>query len=184
MSDKPIHTYDDDIRELDNELPLWWRGILYGTIIFATCYWIWFQVLRAGENPIDAYKAEKYAIAQEEAKKLAAEGELTGDKLEAMSRNVAIVGAGKATFVSTCAACHRADGGGQIGPNLTDRYWIHGSKPEDIIKVVRGGVLDKGMPAWGPQLGEQRVREVVSYVLTLRHTDAPAGKAAQGNPEI
>ncbi len=91
MSDKPIHTYDDDIRELDNELPLWWRGILYGTIIFATCYWIWFQVLRAGENPIDAYKAEKYAIAQEEAKKLAAEGELTGDKLEAMSRNVAIV---------------------------------------------------------------------------------------------
>ena len=88
---------------------------------------------------------------------------------------------GRAVFVSTCAPCHRADGGGNIGPNLTDAYWIHGSKPLDIFRTVTEGVPAKGMPTWGPQLGEQRVESVVAYVLSIRGTNVPAGKAPQGD---
>ena len=73
------------------------------------------------------------------------------------------------------------DGGGNIGPNLTDAYWIHGSKPIDIFHTVIDGVPAKGMPTWGPQLGDDRIESVVAYVLSIRDTNVPAGKAPQGD---
>src|SRR5262249_1439010 len=99
----------DGIRELDNVLPRRWVQILWGTVLFAAGYWLWYQVFQSGELPVEAYKREKLAAAQVEAARLQAEGELTADRLVAMSQNLAIVGAGKATFVATCAPCHRAD---------------------------------------------------------------------------
>jgi cytochrome c oxidase cbb3-type subunit 3 len=87
---------------------------------------------------------------------------------------------GKQVFVSTCAACHRADGGGNIGPNLTDEFWIHGDKPQDIWSTVHNGIPAKGMPTWGPQIGEAKVASVVAYVLSIRNTNVPNGKAPQG----
>jgi cytochrome c oxidase cbb3-type subunit 3 len=97
-----------------------------------------------------------------------------------MSHTPTAVESGRQVFASTCAACHRADGGGNIGPNLTDAYWLHGSKPENIYSCVHDGVPNKGMPTWGPVLGEDKVETVVAYVLTLRNTNVPGGKAPQG----
>jgi len=84
---------------------------------------------------------------------------------------------------STCAACHRADGGGVVGPNLTDDFWLHGSAPEKIFRTIATGVPDKGMPAWQPQLGALKTQAVAAYVLTLRGTHAAGGKAPQGERE-
>jgi mono/diheme cytochrome c family protein len=80
-----------------------------------------------------------------------------------------------------CVACHTANGGGNIGPNLTDNAWIHGGRATQIYRVVLEGVPAKGMVAWGPQLGDERVQSVVAYVLTLRNTNVPGGKAPQGD---
>ena len=87
--------------------------------------------------------------------------------------------AGKAIFATNCVVCHKADGGGGIGPNLTDEYWIHGGGPLDIHNTVVQGVTAKGMAAWGRQLGPDRVDAVVAFVLTLRNTNVP-GKAPEG----
>jgi cytochrome c oxidase cbb3-type subunit 3 len=94
-----------------------------------------------------------------------------------------VVTSGKDIFAAACAPCHGADGGGRIGPNLTDAYWLHGGSPESIQRSVHDGWVDKGMPAWGPSLGEYRVREVAAYVVSLRGTNVAGGKPPQGTRE-
>jgi cytochrome c oxidase cbb3-type subunit III len=121
--------------------------------------------------------------ARAEADRLAASGPFTPELLVAMAQNDAILAAGRATYAATCASCHAANGGGQVGPNLTDPYWVHGGGPEQILRSIREGWADKGMPAWGPQLGEEKVREVTAYVISLRGTNVPGGKSPQGDPE-
>jgi cytochrome c oxidase cbb3-type subunit 3 len=99
-----------------------------------------------------------------------------------MSTVPSVVGAGRATFEQFCVACHLADGSGIVGPNLTDGYWLHGGQPMQIWNTVTHGVPEKGMVAWGNQLGPKRVQEVVAYVLTMKGLNRP-GKEPQGEPE-
>jgi cytochrome c oxidase cbb3-type subunit 3 len=183
VKDPIIHVYDD-IEEADNRLPRWWLYTLYGAIAFAAGYWLYFEAYGTGKSPVAVYRAEKLAAAREEAKRLQAEGPMTEERLVAMSKNATIVSAGRTVFVQTCASCHKADGGGQVGPNLTDEYWVHGGAPEKILATVRNGWVDKGMPAWGPQLGEGKVREVTAYVLSLKGTKVAGGKEPQGDKEL
>ena len=86
----------------------------------------------------------------------------------------------KETFITTCAPCHVADGGGLIGPNLTDEYWIQGGSPMQVMHTVNNGVLDKGMPAWNAVLKPDQVAGVVAYVMSLQGTTPAAPKAPQG----
>lgn len=177
-----VHEYDG-ILEADNRLPRWWLYTLYGTILFAACYWLYYHSYGTGHTPRQVYEGEKMARAKIEAERLAAAGPITPEKLVEMSRNVAILESGKAAFVANCVSCHAANGGGQVGPNLTDEFWIHGGKPEQLLASVRMGYLDKGMPPWGQVLGESKVREVAAYVYSLKNTNVPGGKAPQGEKE-
>ena len=181
MSEKIIHEIDG-IQEADNQLPRWWLYTLFGAILFAGGYWLFYEEY-GGPTPLASWRAEKLEKASVEAARLNAEGPMTTERLEAMAKNEAIVAAGKMVFTSTCASCHAANGGGQVGPNLTDEYWVHGGAPEKVLASVRGGWADKGMPAWGPQLGEQKVRDVTAYVLSLRGLKVAGGKPPQGNLE-
>ena len=88
--------------------------------------------------------------------------------------------AGKQVFTANCAACHRADGGGMIGPNLTDEAWIHGSTLADIHKTVVEGVLAKGMPPWGKLLKPDQVSAVTVYVGSLKGSNPPNAKPPEG----
>jgi len=178
--DEIVHTYDDDIHEQDNRLPLWWQYTLYGAVVFAVFYWLGEHRIGAWLSQRDHYDQEMIAVRLEEAKK---SGKMTPETLVAMSHAPQSVDAGRQIFTSTCVQCHRADGGGNIGPNLTDAYWIHGSKPENIYSTVHDGVPSKGMPTWAPQLGEEKVAQVVAYVLTLQNTNVPNGKAPQGEKD-
>lgn len=181
MSDKKvIHTYDDDIQEEDNHLPLWWQYTLYGAIVFAVFYFYAEHKISAWKSRTEAFDQEMAAARIEAAKK---SGQMTNEALVAMSQKPDTVRQGREVFSTTCAACHRADAGGLIGPNLTDKYWLHGSKPENIFHCVHDGVSGKGMPTWGPVLGEEKVADVVAYVLTLRDTNVANGKPPQGEPE-
>jgi cytochrome c oxidase cbb3-type subunit 3 len=177
---KTVHVYDG-IEEQDNHLPNWWLFTLYGACIFALGYWIYFQGYGTGLSPLQAYQREKAVQKRAEAAQLMALGDLSDEQLLAMAKNPAIVKQGAEIFATTCFACHLANGGGKIGPNLTDEFWLHGGKPTEILRTVRVGVPDKGMLAWGQQMGEEKVRAVTAYVLTLVGTNVPGGKEPQGD---
>jgi cytochrome c oxidase cbb3-type subunit 3 len=181
--DKVVHIYDDDIQEADNDLPRWWLGIFYGSMIFAAIYWVAYEVLKFMPEPIDSYRIERAEAARAEEARLKAEGPLTDEKLLAYVKDDAMLAAGKITFIQTCASCHGQNAGGMVGPNLTDKFWIHGGKPVQIIETVRKGWPEKGMPTWGPMLGEKKIREVTAYVLSIRNTNVAGGKTPQGDPE-
>jgi cytochrome c oxidase cbb3-type subunit 3 len=162
------HTYDG-IQEYDKRLPNWWLFTLYGAIIFSVGYWAyyhWTDHLEQGWVRVTS---------QIEAIRLAAlaQGEPPdGLQLWNFSRDLNIVAAGERTYMSTCAACHGPELEGGIGQNLTDTEWIHGGTPMDIFHVIQEGVTDKGMPAWGPLLGQQRIAEVTAFIISRNTTIA------------
>jgi cytochrome c oxidase cbb3-type subunit III len=180
-ADRVIHEVDG-IQEYDNKLPNWWLYTLYGAILFSVSYWYHYQVGRFGASPAEAYKAETEQVLAAQASQMKV-GEATPEALTALSHDPTALALGRQVFTSSCAACHRGDGGGLVGPNLTDEFWLHGSSPDRIYKTVASGVPDKGMPAWLPQLGGVKTQAVTAYVLTLRGSHAPGGKAAQGERE-
>lgn len=167
------HTFDG-IQEYDKRLPNWWLFTLYITIVFWVGYWFYFHNAKIGLSNTEVLQRE---LARIEAAKLAdPANQLDDGTLWKMSRNAVFVDAGKATFTTTCASCHKdnlrgTDEGG-IGPNLVDNIWIHGSNPTDLLKVVNEGVLVKGMPAWGPVIGAKKTSEVVAYVLSFHEVPA------------
>lgn len=180
VSDKAlVHYIYDGIEEHDNRLPNWWLFILWTTIVFAAGYWFWYHVAEVSPGQLGEYKAE----ADEVAKRAQGHKPASDETLLALVQDPTAVANGKAVFQTNCASCHGAQGQGLIGPNLTDPYWLHGGRPVAIHKVVAEGVVAKGMPAWERTLGAERVKAVTAYVLTLKGTNAPGGKAPQGEPE-
>jgi cytochrome c oxidase cbb3-type subunit III len=167
----------DGIQEYDNRLPNWWLWILWGSVLFSVGYWLVFHTFGVGKSPVQLYESEMQAAAEAQ---LAAGGSLDNEALILMSGMPDKVAEGKDIFGTYCVACHLATGGGLVGPNLTDAYWIHGGEPMDMHKTVTEGVLEKGMAAWGKQLGPRRVEAVVAYMLTLRDSNVAGGKAAEG----
>ena len=182
QQDKVIHEVDG-IQEYDNKLPNWWLYTLYGAIAFAAVYWFHYHVAEFGDSSTARYQAEVDKAAAEQAAKFKAAGVMSAGALAAMAKDKATVEQGKQVFAQTCAACHRQDGGGMVGPNLTDEFWMHGGAPDKIYKTITEGVPDKGMPAWAAQLGPDRVQAVTAYVITLAGTNVPGGKAPQGERE-
>lgn len=179
--DVVVHEYDG-IEEYDNQLPRWWLGTLYGTMAFAVVYWLGYQTFRALDSPRAQYDKEVAAAKAAELERMKASGPVTSELLIAMSKDPKTVEKGKEIFITQCAACHKPDGSGNIGPNLTDNYWLHGSKPEQIYETISKGVLTKGMPPWAPVLGDEKVQQATAFVLSIKNTNVPGGKAPQGEP--
>ena len=171
------HAYDG-IQEYDNPLPTWWKLIFYATILVVPIY-LWDPLgIGLGPGREQAYKKELAAFA-------AAHPPSTGpaisdEQFVAMSKDPAKVAEGQAVFTTTCVACHRPDGGGLIGPNLTDDYWIHGGKPAEIHKVITEGVLAKGMPNWGKMLKPEQTDAVTAYVISIHGTNPANPRAPEG----
>jgi cytochrome c oxidase cbb3-type subunit 3 len=172
----PLHVYDG-IEEQDNRLPNWWLAILYGSIVFAFGYWFVFETARYWPGPLAAYQAEAEAAARR-----AAAAPLSDQALVAMSGDSRVLADAQKLFQQMCSPCHGAGGQGQVGPNLTDRFWLHGSAPTAIHKSITGGFPDKGMPPWGMMLGPNRVRGLAAYVVSLKGKNLP-GKEPQGAEE-
>jgi len=156
------HSYDG-IREYDKRLPRWWLMTLYGAMVFSVVYWAYYHAYEFGMPPAQALER---AMA-ENAERMAREsGVIDDERLWKMSGDARVITAGKVTFDTTCAACHKPDMTGLIGPNLVDHEWIHGGAPMDSVKIIQEGVLAKGMPAWGPLLGKQKIAEVTAYIFS------------------
>lgn len=175
------HNYDG-IRELDNHLPPWWKWLFYGTIAFAAVYLVVYHVTGTMPLAIGEYENE-VAYAQQQMLKLQAAnpGPAIDENNVEVTADAKALNDGKGTFTSICASCHRVDGGGDIGPNLTDPYWKHGGSIKEIFKVVKNGVPATNMVAWGGSLSPEKIRNVASYVLTLQGSNPANGKKPEGN---
>jgi cytochrome c oxidase cbb3-type subunit III len=184
------HNYDG-IRELDNHLPPWWKGLFYGTIIFAVVYLALFHVFNTLPLSGQEYENE-LAQAEEHSRimKALTPPEVFDESGLIFSPDAVKIGRGRTVFMSNnCGSCHRVDGGGTIGPNLTDVFWLHGGDIKDVFRTVKNGVVEKAMPAWGKVMSNKDVRDVSFFVLSLQGTNPLNAKAPQGTlykpqPEI
>lgn len=174
----PDHEYDG-IHELDNPLPMWWLGTFYITILFSIFYVIIYH-LGDGASIEENYRKEMAAVQQAQAEKGGGKGP-GREALAALMGDTGQMKTGSAVYASKCASCHGAKGEGLIGPNLTDRYWIHGKgEITAIYDVIRDGVNAKGMPPWGPMLSGEELASVTAYVKSLEGRDVD-GKGPQGD---
>ncbi|WP_339658473.1 cbb3-type cytochrome c oxidase N-terminal domain-containing protein [uncultured Polaribacter sp.] len=174
------HNYDG-IQELDNTLPPWWVYMFYASIIFAVVYLVRFHVLD-GDNQIVEYdKAVAEAKASLEKYKSTATDLITADNIELLTDEKDLA-RGKAVFNLNCASCHVSDGGGAIGPNLTDEYWILGGGIKNVFTTLLNGGRDgKGMISWKNTLKPADMAKVASYVISLQGTTPASPKAPQGD---
>ncbi len=172
----------DGIQEFDNHLPNWWLWSFYLACIFSVGYWVSYHIFGFTDLPAGEYAAQmtEYRLEKE---RQAANQPLNEETLQAMATEEVHVEAGRAIFIATCSTCHYDDARGNIGPNLTDKFWLHGGKAMDIYTTISKGYPDKGMVAWEPTLGLIRCMQATAFVLSIKNTNAANGKAPQGEEE-
>jgi len=169
----------DGIKELDSKVPPWFSWLFILTIIFAIYYMLHYHVFGTGELMYEEYNQEVVAATLER-EALMKSGAFVNENTVELLSEPSELEAGKAIFEANCIACHASDGGGIVGPNLTDKYWIHGGGIKNVFKVIKYGVVEKGMIAWQTQLNPNQMQEVASYVLSLQGTTPAAPKQPEG----
>lgn len=174
------HEYDG-IRELDNNLPPWWLAGFYISIAFAVIYLLRYHVFQTAPLPAEELKIELAEAEAAQAEYLKTAANLVDESSVELLTEESRILAGGEIFAKNCAVCHAADGGGGVGPNLTDAYWIHGADIKDVFKTVKYGVPAKGMVPWKDQLSAAEMQEVSSYVLSLVGTTPANPKEPQGD---
>lgn len=183
MSEKKIRDnlrpkMSDGIEEFDKPLPLWWVWLFNLAIVYAFVNMIWYHVL---DKPgLD----EELAQDQKElAQKVAMQQPIatSADELSKLVHDPKRVEEGQGVYASNCASCHGQLGEGTVGPNLTDKFWVHGGTADQVLSTIAEGVPAKGMLAWGPILGQQKMESVLAYVLSLQDTNPPNAKAPEGD---
>jgi cytochrome c oxidase cbb3-type subunit 3 len=176
----------DGIRELDNQLPRWWVWLFNLTIFFAGAYMLYYHVFDRGALMADEYRQE---MEVGEKVKQAALDRFEKEMLTmAPSEDADVLEEGREVYTVNCVACHRADGGGLVGPNLTDDYWIHGGEFKDTLRIISEGVPEKGMVTWKALMKPTQIYAVASYIYTLRGTNPenpkPPEDQAPATPEV
>jgi cytochrome c oxidase cbb3-type subunit III len=173
------HDYDG-IQELDNPLPNWWLATFYGAILFSVLY-VGYYHFGPGPSLDDELSADLAQVKAQEAAGKKAAPPISESELAAVYADPGKRAQGKQVFTEKCMACHGAVGEGQIGPNLTDAYWLHGSGAlSSLMKVVSEGVPEKGMPPWEALLKPEELLAVVAHVKSLQGTKPAKAKPPQG----
>lgn len=174
-----LHHDYDGISELDNSIPAWWTWTFIGTIAFAIIYLIRFFITGGIPDQINelAMANKQEEIRMEEY--LAKAGGLI-DENNVTMQDAAGIAKGKIVFDKNCVACHGPEGGGGIGPNLTDDYWLHGGKINEVFFTIKYGVPEKGMKSWKDDFSPEQIAQLASFVKSIHGTNPAGGKEPQG----
>jgi cytochrome c oxidase cbb3-type subunit 3 len=174
------HDYDG-IKELDNKLPPWWVYLFYGCIGFAAVYLVRFEIM-GGDNQEMELKKEMAQAKIDVDNYMKTAPDLMDEKSVTLLTDKGSLAEGKTIFMTNCVACHRADAGGQIGPNLTDDHWILGGGIKNVFHTITNGGRDgKGMVSWKTNgMKPKDIQKVASYVLSLQGSNPPNPKAPDG----
>jgi len=176
------HTWDEDLGEYNNPLPRWWMWLFWITIVFGLVYLLlypglgsyagmlkWTQVGQLQEET--AHHEEKFGPLY---------ARYAQTPVDALAKDPAALAIGQKLFLNNCAQCHASDGGGSRGfPNLTDSDWQWGGAPATIQATIAQGRMAV-MPPFGPALGEQGVKDVAQYVMSLSGLAHDSIRAARG----
>lgn len=173
------HEYDG-IRELDNRLPSWWLYGFYFTILFGVAYLINYHVIGTGMSQEEEYLTEMQEADEKVKLYLASLDNLVDENSVVLLTESVDIAAGKAIYDANCAVCHANDGGGGVGPNFTDKYWIHGGDMKSIFSTIKYGVPEKGMISWESQLPPKKMQQVASYIYNMEGQPSANPKEAQG----
>lgn len=173
------HNYDG-IKELDNALPPWWKWGFIISVVVAVIYMFNFHVFGTGKDPIQEYEAEQ-AKAKIQLEAFKAKNKDNVDENNLQLSDASGIAKGKEIFETMCWACHGKLGEGGTGPNLTDPYWMHKGSLKDVYLSIKHGYPDKGMQAWEKQYSPKEILDLSSFILSLKGTNPPNGKAPQGD---
>ncbi|GAA4468271.1 cbb3-type cytochrome c oxidase N-terminal domain-containing protein [Novipirellula rosea] len=180
IPDDPLtgHAYDG-IQEFDNPLPGWWKWMFIGSILFAFPYAAFYHGGAEGRTATERYDK---ALAENIRLQFAEIGELKMDRATVVKflYEPNWLRVGKSVFKTNCVSCHGADGGGLVGPNLTDDAYKNVKDIGDILNVLENGAAGGAMPAWKTRLSPNELVLAASYVASLRGTEAADGKPAEG----
>ncbi|GGO75793.1 Cbb3-type cytochrome c oxidase subunit [Marinobacterium nitratireducens] len=181
------HEYDG-IAEYDNPLPRWWFQLFVATVIFGLGYLALYPGLGNFQGLLGwsshGQWEEEMQHAEEVYKPVFAKyAALSVEDLQ-KPENQAGLQMGQRMFQNNCSVCHGTGGTGAYGfPNLTDNDWLYGGEPDTIKQTIVNG-RNGGMPAWGAVLGEEGVRDVASYVLSLSGREVDQEAAARGETQF
>jgi cytochrome c oxidase cbb3-type subunit 3 len=176
------HDYDG-IQELDNPIPAWFMYLFYGSIIFGVGYLLNYHVFGTGQLQYAEYKTEMVQADIEKKAFLSKAANRVDENTVKLVHDPSVIASGQTIFKSTCAPCHGDHAQGSVGPNLTDDYWLHGGKINDLFKTIKYGVLAKGMPTWEKQLSPKQISDVANYIKSVHGTNPAGGKEPQGTKE-
>jgi cytochrome c oxidase cbb3-type subunit 3 len=176
------HEYDG-IVELDNPTPAWFMWLFYGTIIFAFVYLLNYHVFKLGKLQDEEYAVEMKQADVAKKAFLAKSANRIDENSVKLTADVEVLKAGSALFIQNCVACHGDHAQGIVGPNLTDEYWLHGGKINDLFRTIKYGVPDKGMISWEKKLSPKQISDVANYIKSLKDTHPANPKAPQGDKE-
>jgi cytochrome c oxidase cbb3-type subunit 3 len=181
----------DGIKEYDNPLPRWFLLMFYASIIFAFLYMGYYTaktraiVQATGLGANLAWSGTRLAAQTRVAE--GSRGEFVApesDKLVSFLNTPGNIARGEALFKANCVACHGEQGQGLIGPNLTDKFWIHGGAPDSILFSIATGWPEKGMPGWELSLGPEKVYWLAAYVTSIKGRSVTNPKEPQGVEEL
>lgn len=173
------HDYDG-IKELDNDLPPWWKYGFYLTILVAVIYLTNYHITGTGDLQTAEYKKEMKAAELAVAEFMKNSANMVDENTVKMLEK-ADIEAGGQIFLTSCAACHGRAGEGGVGPNLTDNYWVHGGKLADIFKSIKYGWIEKGMKSWKEDFSPMQIAQLTSYIKSITGTNPANAKAPQGD---
>ena len=177
------HNYDG-IRELNNHLPPWWTYLFYVTIVFGIFYVIFYHItdtLPLQEKEYEIEMAEAASMAEMRLAASQAAGTAFSEADLELTTDADILASGAKVFGQQCMACHKADAGGLVGPNLTDDYWVHGGDIQSIYATIKEGVPNTAMISWKTVLSPEQMRDVSNYIKSLRGTNPPGALGPQGD---
>lgn len=173
-----LHHEYDGIRELDNRLPPWWLYGFYITIFLSVVYLWQYHVAYSAPLSKEEFEVSVKKADDEVKAYLASKGESVDENTVSVLTGEGDIAAGKTIFATACVACHKDNGGGLVGPNLTDDYWLHGGDIKSVFKTIKYGI--NAMPQWQTSYSNKQIAQVASYVKALHGTNPPDAKTAEG----
>jgi len=182
------HVWDETLEEFDNPLPRWWYYMFIGTIVFGLVYLALYPGLGTykglfGWTEVGQYDEESAAY---DAKYASLYSGYAATPIEKLADNPEAMKSGERIFASYCTVCHGSDArGNKDFPNLTDKDWLWGGKPEQIEATIMNGRMGNMPARGGLPLTDTEVENVAEYVMSLsgRKVDevaAGAGKTVFG----
>jgi len=169
----------DGILVYDNPVPRWWKLLFFACVVIAPVSFLFYVCGQDGRSVHDQYNAHKSSVLTLRFKGI----ELVADRetiLEYLNNQPEWLAVGEATYKANCVSCHGPDGGGLVGPNLTDDYWKNVTSVEGIARVLENGAGNGAMPAWKTRFSHQnQIVLTAAYVASMRKNPVK-GKGPEG----